>query len=146
MQSRAHHDSKYAIKGLADGLRSELLATPCKVHLFAPANMDTPGFARENESKPDITASIEGTASTVTSRQAARSLLGGILRNRYIICNDLLGELVRVTVHGPSPRPNAFVEILALPLISGIFVVWSWFTDVTIKGYFKKSRSGGKSH
>jgi hypothetical protein len=100
--------------------------------------MDTPGFQNENTAKPKITAQIEGQASTETPAQAAKCLLSGVWRNRYLISNDLLGELIRVSVNGPAPRPNPIPEILALPLLAIIFNVWSWFTDWEIRSYFKK--------
>ena len=76
---------------------------------------------------------IEGQASTVTPKVAAISFLGGILRNRYVVTNDLLGELIRVTVNGANPRPNPIIEILSLPLLSTIFTIWTLVTDYTIK-------------
>jgi hypothetical protein len=91
--------------------------------------MNTPGFDKEKQVKPKITSDIEGQASLVSSREAARSLLGGLFRNRYIICNDVLGELVRVSVNGAAPRPNPILELLSAPLVNAIFAIWVWFTD-----------------
>jgi 3-dehydrosphinganine reductase len=73
--------------------------------------MDTPGFVNENKSKPAITAQIEGTASTASAEVAAKCLLAGALRGRYIIANDLIGELVRVVANGAAPRPNPLMEV-----------------------------------
>lgn len=78
----AYSGSKYALKGLADALRSEFVFLGVKVHLYCPANMDTPGFAEENAIKPKITAKIEGQAATSSPKDAALALIGGILSER----------------------------------------------------------------
>ncbi|KAH9263634.1 hypothetical protein BASA83_012982 [Batrachochytrium salamandrivorans] len=70
----AYSASKYAIRGLADSLRSELLPAGIKVHAYFPGNMNTPGFDLESKTKPIITAEIEGTASAVTPRDASQFL------------------------------------------------------------------------
>ncbi|KAJ3193781.1 3-dehydrosphinganine reductase [Irineochytrium annulatum] len=131
--------SKYALRGLADGLRSEFAAIKTRVHMYLPANMDTPGFAKENETKPKITAQIEGTASTMTAEKAGQVLLGGVLNERYFITNDILGELIRVVSHGPAPRPNPVTEALALPFISLILSIWVYFSDWDVSSHFSKA-------
>ncbi|KAI8849277.1 hypothetical protein BC829DRAFT_416922 [Chytridium lagenaria] len=68
--------SKYALRGLAEGFAVNSSHSDAK-STFTPANMDTPGFAKENETKPEITAKIEGTASTMTATAAAQSLIAG---------------------------------------------------------------------
>ena len=129
----AYAASKYAVRGLADSLRSEFIPLGIKVHSYFPANMDTPGFEQENKTKPQITADIEGTASTMSSKDAARLMLAGVLNERFMITNDYLGELIRIYANGTAPRPNIISESLALPLLSLIFSIWGIFMDRKIK-------------
>ncbi|KAJ1334887.1 hypothetical protein BSLG_008041 [Batrachochytrium salamandrivorans] len=129
---------KYAIRGLADSLRSELLPAGIKVHAYFPGNMNTPGFDLESKTKPIITAEIEGTASAVTPRDASQFLLASILSDRFCISNDYLGELIRVASNGTAPRPNVLFEIAALPLIALIFAGWSAFADYSIRKHFSR--------
>jgi 3-dehydrosphinganine reductase len=65
-----------------------------------PGNMDTPGFTSENLLKPKITAEIEGNSQTVSPENAAKFLLASVISKRYLISNDILGELARVSVNG----------------------------------------------
>ena len=102
--------------------------------------MDTPGYVQECKTKPQITTDIEGTATMKSGKDSAKALLGGVLRNRFIVASDLLGELIRVTVHGAAPRPNAFIECLSLPLIAGIFSAWTFMTDLQIKEFCNKNK------
>ncbi|KAJ3282125.1 3-dehydrosphinganine reductase [Blyttiomyces sp. JEL0837] len=101
--------------------------------------MDTPGFKHENEIKPEITAQIEGTSSTTTPIMAAQMLLAQVIKGRYVICNDLLGELIRVCANGAVPRPNPVTEALALPLISTILNIWVPMADFDVRNYFSKA-------
>jgi 3-dehydrosphinganine reductase len=107
----AYAASKYAVRGLADSLRSEFAPLGVRVHLYLPANMDTPGFRVEESTKPEITGQIEGTASMASAGTCADVLLAGVLWGRYYITNDVLGEMIRISVHGASPRPNLLAEV-----------------------------------
>jgi len=132
----AYSGSKYALKGLSDALRSEFSFLGVKVHFYTPANMDTPGFALENEIKPQITAEIEGQASTSSPKDAALALIGGIYRERYLITNDLLGELVRVCANVSGARPNPISEAFASPGLSLALGIWSFMVDRDVKKHF----------
>jgi 3-dehydrosphinganine reductase len=134
----AYSGSKYAIRGFAEALRSELTPLGIMVSLYLPGNMDTPGFEQESIGKPEITMEIEGASTPVTAKSAAESLLGGVLHDRFFISNDLLGELARVSVNGGNPRANLMIEVLATPLLAIVFSVWAMTTDIDIKTYFKK--------
>lgn len=132
----AYSGSKYALKGFSDALRSEFSFLGVKVHFYCPANMDTPGFALENQIKPKITAQIEGQASTSSPKDAALALIGGIFRDRYVISNDLIGELVRVCANVSGPRPNPLSEAFASPVISLALGVFSFMVDRDVKKHF----------
>ncbi|KAJ3103190.1 3-dehydrosphinganine reductase [Phlyctochytrium planicorne] len=134
----AYSASKFALRGFAEALRSEFLPLSCSVHIYLPSNMDTPGFAKENELKPAITAKIEGQASTMSAENAAKILLAGALNERFFITNDPLGELIRVCSNGTAPRPNPLTETIASPLIVLILNIWIFFADMDVTGYFKK--------
>ena len=55
----AYAPSKYAIKGLADGLRMELYRNHIQVGCIYPPNMQTPCLERENRTKPEEGLFIE---------------------------------------------------------------------------------------
>ncbi|KAJ3284983.1 3-dehydrosphinganine reductase [Rhizoclosmatium sp. JEL0117] len=131
--------SKYGQRGFCDGLRSEFKPLGIDVHLFLPANMDTPGFAVEGETKPQITKQIEGTLQTVSPEAAAKALFAGILSDRYLISNDILGELARVGAQGGVVRPNIITETIAAPIIFIAFSIWVILTDIEIKSFFSSA-------
>jgi 3-dehydrosphinganine reductase len=137
----AYAASRYAIRGLADSLRSEFLPLGIDVHLFMAGNMDTEGYALENKSKPAITKEIEGTSKPVNAIDAAKSMLAGVMYDRYYVSNDMLGELARISVNGGVPRPNLFTEVLASPILALIFSMWAFLTDMDIRNHFKKQKA-----
>jgi hypothetical protein len=98
--------------------------------------MDTPGLVEENKLKPFVTNKIEGTVAALPPSQAAKALVGGLLRDRYTICNDLVGEIVRVVGQGPVPRPNPILEYLSLPIFAMALGLWGWMTDGDIRSYY----------
>lgn len=44
--------TKWALRGLADSLRNEMCGLGVSVHIAYPPDTETPGFERENQSKP----------------------------------------------------------------------------------------------
>jgi 3-dehydrosphinganine reductase len=94
---------KFAIRGLADSLRSELSLYNINVHLYMPAGILSPGYENEQKTKPQITKDIEEDDTPIAPEKAAAYLLSGLDRGNYQITNDLITELVRCTSAGPVP-------------------------------------------
>ena len=109
--------SKFALKGYADCLRSELSASGIRVSIFLPGSIDTPGFEEENKRKPIETATIEGTANLQSAAECAKSLYDGLRRGEYAITTEALLEIARMGANGLAPRTNTAWELLLIPLI-----------------------------
>eukprot|EP00842_Homolaphlyctis_polyrhiza_P000212 jgi/Hompol1/1191/HPOL_005540-RA len=136
----AYSASKYAIRGLADSLRSELLPLGIKVHFYFPGNIDTPGYEAENKIKPSITRELEGSSTLISAESTAQFLCAGVLNDRFSISNDYLGELIRIVTNSTAPRPNMIPELFALPLIGLIFSAWGAFADYSTIQHFRKKQ------
>jgi len=123
----SYSPSKYALRGLADCLRNELLGTGVSVSLGYPPDTDTPGFATENISKPAATTAIsEFFQDTVFKPEVvARAMFKGLQRGRYHLPNpDLVQSLLISHCAGVTPKPmGALLEMLLAPLITLIVVV-----------------------
>jgi len=101
--------TKYALRGLADTLAMEMSLypdTPVKVHVIFPATITTPGFDRENQTKPGITAELEKEEPAETADTVASRSIAGLERGDYFVTVSFLGELMRCGVMGGSPRNN----------------------------------------
>jgi 3-dehydrosphinganine reductase len=77
--------SKYAIFGLAEVLRHELLPYNIKVSILFPTDTDTPGLAEENILKPEECKIISETGTVMTAEDVADVFIDGILGERFEI-------------------------------------------------------------
>ncbi|KAI9366169.1 hypothetical protein DFJ73DRAFT_788824 [Zopfochytrium polystomum] len=137
----SYSSSKFALRGLFESLRSELLPLGVSVHLYNPGNMDTPGHIVENLSKPEITSQIEGVSTAVSPDAAAAACLAGILNGRSQIANEMIGEIIRITGNGGVPRPNPVTEVLAVGVMAAAFSMYIWIQDLTTIAFWKARRS-----
>ncbi|KAK3333909.1 hypothetical protein B0T19DRAFT_440624 [Cercophora scortea] len=105
--------SKWAIRGLADTLAMELNLYPnhpVRVHVVYPATIVSPGLARENQTKPDITVELEKDEPPETPETVARRAIAGLEKGQYFVAVSLLGKLMQAGIMGGSPRNNWIVD------------------------------------
>ncbi len=77
--------TKFGVIGFSEALRQELAPEGISVHVLCPPDTDTPGFARENRTKPAETKAVAGTARIATAEEVARAALRGIRGGRFLI-------------------------------------------------------------
>lgn len=130
----AYSASKYALKGLCDALNTEFLPYNVNVHLCLPGSIDTDSFILENEIKPYITKIIEGKTTPKSPEDVSSCLLGGILKNRTYVTDNVLGEVCRMLGNGITTRPWHLIEALAMPTatITG-YIISTFIKRETIK-------------
>jgi 3-dehydrosphinganine reductase len=115
--------AKTALKGLADTLvqELELYPQPVKIHIVYPGNIDSPGFKRENMTKPEITQIFEAGDPVISCDDTAVKCIEGLERGRYQTCVAWLGNLMRWSSLGGAPRENWFADAF---MGSVVQVVW----------------------
>ncbi|MFX1339592.1 MAG: SDR family oxidoreductase [Promethearchaeota archaeon] len=77
--------SKYAIFGLAEVLRHELLPYNIKVSILFPVDTDTPGLAEENKIKPEECKIISESSTLMTAEEVADKFIEDILEENFEI-------------------------------------------------------------
>ena len=77
--------SKYAIFGLAEVLRHELLPYNIKVSILFPVDTDTPGYAEENRIKPEECKIISDAGTIMTAEEVANEFIQSILEGKFEI-------------------------------------------------------------
>lgn len=99
---------KFAIRGLAETLRSELLLYGINIHCYFPGTILSPGYELENKTKPQLTKELEGPPEEgLTPEQCAKGLLKGLARGDFFITTDFQSELFRAaTATGGSIPSN----------------------------------------
>jgi 3-dehydrosphinganine reductase len=86
--------SKFAVIGLSEALRQELWPMGIGVSVLCPPDTDTPGFARENETKPEETWAVAGRVRPMQATAVAEALLEGLARGRFLVIPGLESTLV----------------------------------------------------
>ncbi len=81
----AYAPSKYALFGLAETLRHELKPRGVRVSILFPPDTDTPGFERENRTKPPETAKLSEAGKLMSPEAVARAFVKGLLADRFEI-------------------------------------------------------------
>jgi 3-dehydrosphinganine reductase len=77
--------AKFAVRGLAEALRSELAPDGIGVSLVYPPDTDTPGYRDEVRTRPEVTSRVAGTGGMIGAEQVARAILRGVRRGRFVI-------------------------------------------------------------
>jgi 3-dehydrosphinganine reductase len=105
----AYAPAKYAVRGLAETLRPELVHHGVTVSCVYPPDTLTPGFEAENALKPPETVKISEAIKPRDAGHVARAIVTGIRKDRLVITADaqtaalaraagLLGPYVRATM------------------------------------------------
>ena len=84
----AYSPAKFAVRGLAETLRTELKPHGIVVGCAFPPDTDTPGLATENETKPEATRRISAAIKVRPSGAVARAIVTGIERDRLVVTAD----------------------------------------------------------
>jgi 3-dehydrosphinganine reductase len=96
----AYSPAKFAVRGLMESLRPELLRDNIHVACLYPPDVDTPQLAEENHWKPGETAAVSGAIKPLSPHRVARSVIRAIDRRKFAIYPDFqthaLGRLASV--------------------------------------------------
>ncbi|HOS96666.1 MAG TPA: SDR family oxidoreductase [Deltaproteobacteria bacterium] len=90
----AYSASKFAVIGLSEALRSEMKPHGIHVSVLCPPDTDTPGFARENLTKPLETKALGESAGLMSPDDVARAMLRGMERGRFLILPGMEGRFI----------------------------------------------------
>ena len=91
----AYGPSKFAVRGLAETLRSELRADKIGVSVVYPPDTETPMLEEENKTKPEETKLITGVAKTWSAEAVADCIMRGIERGTFAITPGLTITLMQ---------------------------------------------------
>lgn len=149
--------SKFALRGLGDCLRNELVGFNINIHIAYPPDTDTPGFEEENKTKPQENKDIANDP-TYSPDVVARGLISGIQRGLYHLPNPHPIQTCLIWLQaGATPRTFFFLDMLLAPLSTLLIRLFAFQADWIARGYGlrvtqerqqegrkKKSRKTGK--
>ncbi|MDR9451441.1 MAG: SDR family oxidoreductase [Acidimicrobiia bacterium] len=97
----AYSPSKFALVGLAEVLRHEYRSAGLRVSVLYPSDTDTPGFARENASKPPETLELSANVKVAQPDDVAREFVNGLVRGKFHILPSGAGMVWRLQRYVP---------------------------------------------
>ena len=102
----AYSPTKFAVRGLAEVVRAEMVRDHVSVGIIYPPDTRTPGFDRENLTKPPETAALSASIKPISAERMAERIATGIERDRFqIFADPTTAVLARVGgVVGPVVR------------------------------------------
>jgi short-subunit dehydrogenase len=140
--------TKWALRGFGDCLRNELLGTGVTVHVAYPPDTDTPGFERENLTKPPecLAASRAAGHALYSAESVAESALRSLEKGRYHLSSPDLGQnLLVAAMAGLSPHPlPLIIELFLAPVLAVAMRVFGMIIDrASRRAVEERRRQGG---
>lgn len=92
----AYAPTKFALVGLTEVLRHELKPYNISCSVLYPPDTDTPGFEKENETKPPECAELSAGAKMLSAKEVAEVFVEGILKKQVDIMPGEAGMVWRL--------------------------------------------------
>lgn len=147
----AYAPSKAAVRAFCDCLRNEFVdEVGTAIHICFPPDMDTPGFSRENETKPPETKSVwpEMFNEVFAPDSVANSILDGAANGDYHLHSpDTFLNLLCSRGWGHYPRNYVLVEIFLAPVFVLLHEAMVWMMDRCVQkhNHHGKRREANKA-
>lgn len=129
--------AKAAIRSLSDTLSQEIEmyngaysqkhrmtapAADVKIHTVFPMGILSPGYDNEQRIKPDLTKALEEADKPQTPEEVARIAISALERGEYLITTMFLGNFMKASSLGPSPRNSVVGDTLLSWLSNLVFL------------------------
>ena len=108
----AYSPSKFAVRGFAESLRTELKNYGISVSVVYPPDTNTPQLREELSYKPPETRAITGKARVLSPEKVAREILKGIKTNRFSITPGLSMTILGLTHSLINPVLHIYFDYL----------------------------------
>jgi 3-dehydrosphinganine reductase len=133
----AYCPSKYALRGLGESLRNELLPHGIDVHVAFPGNMKTPGYEIEQATKPPETKEIEAGEPLQEPDDVAKAMINSLHKGEYALFGGNYSSWATGRMSaGLVPRSSLLVDLVATPIL--ILVAWAHRTFILDAVVMKK--------
>ncbi|XP_042095084.1 3-ketodihydrosphingosine reductase isoform X2 [Ovis aries] len=116
----AYSSSKFAIRGLAEALQMEVKPYNVYVTVAYPPDTDTPGFAKENQTKPLETRLISETTSVCKPEQVAKQIVKDAVQGNFNSSIGSDGYMLSSLTCGMAPV-TSITEGLQQVVTMGLF-------------------------
>ncbi|GAB5357942.1 hypothetical protein AAMO2058_000417300 [Amorphochlora amoebiformis] len=129
--------TKCAVRGLSDVLRMEFKGFGVNVSIAYPPDTRSPGFDRENLTKPEECKTISKFGDVFEAEQVADSIVDGILAGDYHIGSPdfFQNRVINSLSAGISPRSSIVFDIILAPIWLIVGEIFCIICDYIASGY-----------
>jgi NADP-dependent 3-hydroxy acid dehydrogenase YdfG len=135
----AYAPTKVAVRAFMDVLRNEFQdVEKTSVHICFPPDMETPGFLKEQETKPVETKKVwpEAFNEVFKPEDVANQIIMDVAKQRYHVHSpDFFGNLLVSRGWGHYPRNFVLLETILAPLFVLAHEAMVWMTDRCVRKY-----------
>ncbi|GAB0100440.1 3-ketodihydrosphingosine reductase [Sergentomyia squamirostris] len=132
--------TKFALRGLAETIHMEASHIGVNVTLALPCDTDTPGFEREELSKPQETKLISSSGGLMKPADVAKRLVNDALKGNFFSVYGLESHILSILCVGMAPWTGVYINILQILLLSPLRLV-SFFIRGNFNSIIKKCAS-----
>ncbi|XP_059613289.1 3-ketodihydrosphingosine reductase [Phlebotomus argentipes] len=130
--------TKFALRGLAETIQMEASQAGVGVTLALPCDTDTPGFEREEKTKPDVTKLISSSGGLMKPADVAERLVEDALRGSFFSVYGLESWILSILCVGMAPWTGFYLNMLQLVLMSPLRLV-SFFIRMNFNSIIKSN-------
>eukprot|EP00948_MAST-09A_sp_MAST-9A-sp1_P002810 g2810.t1 len=140
----SYSPTKFAVRGFAEAIRNELKGFGIHVHLSFPPDTETPGFAKENETKPKECKEVFDDP-PYSAASVAESMVNGIMKGLFHLpAPDPIQTALASACSGVTPRGYPILEAFFSPLLFLAMSGFSIYADWVAGGYAQRLRQERK--
>jgi len=132
--------SKYAVKGFAEVLRTELAPYNIRISLVYPPDTQTPGYERENLTKPPDCLEICAMSSMSQPDDVAKVIIAGIKKGDFHIAVDFFTKVFVALSNSISPRQYGIIEVMFFPIIALLGFITRLLNDSIVSKHYKRAK------
>ncbi|XP_055695623.1 3-ketodihydrosphingosine reductase [Lutzomyia longipalpis] len=115
--------TKFALRGLAETIHMEASQAGVDVTLALPCDTDTPGFEREEKTKPQETKLISSSGGLVQPSVVAERLVDDALTGSFFSVYGLESWILSILCVGMAPWSGFYLNMLQIVLLSPLRLV-----------------------
>lgn len=137
----AYSGGKWAVRGLAESLLMELVGTGVSLTLAFPPDTDTPGFEKEELTKPEETKLISGSGGLQSPDNVGKQLVRDALNGKTYSVFGISGQLMSLLYCGSIDSvTQVLVQICSMGVLRAVMVgVLISFQKIVKDGIKKKT-------
>ncbi|XP_037026289.1 3-ketodihydrosphingosine reductase [Bradysia coprophila] len=127
----AYSAAKFALRGLAETIAMEASHCGISVTLALPADTDTPGFAEEEKTKPEVTKIISGSGGLANPRDVAIQIINDALSKKFFSVSGVESWVLTILCSGMAPCRGLLLNLLMVITIAplkfiGQIIQWNF--------------------